>query len=144
MLSKFITMSNEILELLIIGLIGVVLIIFGNYKRTQRTRLIASGIRTEGTVLSVEKSFHDQMTTFFPVISYTNLQNETIIKEYSIGVSNKTYKPGDSVNIIYDAKNNSEFIIDNQIAKFVGPVTIAVGVAIILLSMVQYFLHSFN
>ncbi|BAU54116.1 DUF3592 domain-containing protein [Mucilaginibacter gotjawali] len=136
-------MSNEILDLLIAGLAGIALIAFGNYKRIQRTRLIASGIRTQGTVLRLEESFHDQIATFYPVISYTTLQNEIIIKTYGIGVSNKIYKPGDSISIIYDADNNNEFIIDNQIGKLLGPVTIAVGAAIILLTLIQYFLHPF-
>jgi len=143
-LSKSITMSNEILKLLIVGLIGAALMIFGNYKHAQRIRLVASGIRTEGTVLSIEESFHDQIATYYPVISYTTLQNETFIKQYSIGVSNNTYKPGDSVSIIYDAKNNNEFIIDNQIAKLSGPIIAMIGGILILFSFLQYFVHPFN
>jgi len=137
-------MSNEILILLVTVLIGVALILLGNYKRIQRNRLIASGIRTEGTILSLEESYDGQTATYAPIVSYTTLQNETVTRKYSIGLSNKAYKPGDSIDIIYDTKNNNEFIIDNKLTKLLGPVIIAIGGVIILFSSLQYFFHPFN
>ncbi len=139
-------MDNENINLLVVFLIGIALLVFGNFKRTQRTRLIASGIRTEATVLRIESSFTgaDQTPSYYPVVSYNNSQNETFVKTYGVSVNYNTYKPGDSVNIIYDSTDNNEFIIDDKRSKAIGPVFMVVSLAVIIFALVQYFFHPFT
>jgi len=134
-------MTNENTELLILILAGMALVIFGNYKRIEYNKLIATGIKTEGTIIGLKSSVDDGGVTFAPKVSYTTLENECIIKEYWIGSSPPSYKIGDNVIIFYDVIDCKTFIIDDKRTKISGPALIIIGGIIVVLCIVQYSFH---
>ncbi len=131
-------------DFLLLILVGAVCLLGGIYKYRQRRRLVKSGVRTKGIVVSVEQSSASRTTSnYHPIVKYTTFHNETITARYDIGEDMNTYSAGDGVDIIYDTANNREFIIDDTKTKLFGPIFIIAGVALILFAAVQYFFHPF-
>ncbi|TWI97682.1 uncharacterized protein DUF3592 [Mucilaginibacter frigoritolerans] len=137
-------MTNENIDLLIFILIGIAMIVFGNYKLTEYRNLINTGIKTEGIVFSIESSYDtaDNMAYYHPIIRFTTKENEWVTERYDIGSSPCPYKVGESINIIYDPNDNKKFIIDNGNAKLLGPIIMILGGVFIVGSIIQY-LHPF-
>lgn len=138
-------MTNEIIDLLIFILIGIVLIIWGNFKFTEYKRLIQSGIKTEGIVFSIESEYTtptDGVANYYPVIRFTTQEKEWITERYGLSSRPCPYKVGESVKIIYDPNDNKKFIIDNGNARLLGPMIMILGVLFIIGAIVQY-LHPF-
>ena len=137
-------MTNEILELLIAFLGGVALVVFGNYKRTERNTLLFSGIRTDGVVFRIEQGIEQRGTMYYyPIVRYTTMEKEWITQKYTVGSTFSSYKEGDKVSIIYDSADNKKFIIDDTGTKLLGPVLMIVGCVLIIFTVVQYFFHPF-
>ena len=67
-------MTNEVLDLLIAFMAGVVMIIFGNYKRGERSKFLSNGIRTEGIVFRMERITDIKDTMYYPVVRFTTLE----------------------------------------------------------------------
>jgi hypothetical protein len=132
-------MSQETIHLLIPLLVGVFLVVFGNYKREQYAKLIDFGIKTEGTVLSLEISSDTDGASYFPKISYVDINGNQIIKQYQVGSNPAPYKVGDSVTIFYNVNNREEFIIEDKRSKYLGPVFILVGCSMIVFCVYEYF-----
>jgi uncharacterized membrane protein len=133
-------MTKENTDLLIIMLVGIFLIVFGNYKRVEYKKLIAVGIKTEGTIMSIEQSWDNENTSYYyPTVSFQTNKNETVIKQYSIATSQPVYKVGDSVVIYYDGDDSKTFIIDDKRTKFLASVFLIGGCVMVIICVIQYF-----
>lgn len=136
-------MTNENTALLITILIGLALIVIGIFLFSRYNKLIRSGINAEGTIIGFETSSGEDGITYFPKVSYTTIQNEQIIKKYVVGYNTQLYKIGDTVPVLYDAADNSIFIIADKRTKFTGPTFFIIGTVIISYVIAQHFFYIF-
>ena len=146
-------MDNQLISELICFLIGVMLVVFGLSKRTQRHELLKKGIKTEGVVFRMEKKndnplivskdpngFKSASVFYYPVIRYVTREKEWITQAYDVSVSSfGQYNEGDEVVVFYDPSDNNKFIIDDTSTKLMGPILIIIGIACMLGTIVYYF-----
>jgi len=138
-------LTNEILDLLILLFVGVALVVFGNYKRTERKKLIASGIKTDGVIFKMEKivtgtnNLSNRTSANYPVVRYTTLEKEWVTKQYLVGGILSSYKEGDKVAVVYDKSDIERFIIDDAPTRLLGPITMIFGFLLIAASLLKYF-----
>lgn len=138
-------LTNEIIDLLILLLVGVAIVVFGNYKRTERLKLISSGIRTDGVIFKMEKivtgtnDMSNMTSANYPVVRYTTLEKEWVTKQYLVGGLLSSYKEGDKVAIVYDRSDNEKFIIYDAPTRLLGPIMMIFGFLLIAGSLLKYF-----
>jgi len=144
-------MDNQLITDLIISLFGVIFVVLGFSKRSQRSALLKDGIKTEGVVFRVEQSnsisigvgnTDTQDISYYPVIRYVTKENEWITEKYDIGagILNK-YNEGDKVTVIYDPANNTKFILNDTTTKLAAPLAIIIGIVLIIVPLICYFLN---
>ena len=123
---------------------GVFLVVWGNWKQTERKKLQTTGIKADGTVIEIKtNSRSGNISIGMPVVKFETLDNEWITKEYGVGSSTLRYKIGDSVDIIYDASDANHFIIDNKQTRLLGPVVMGVGIALIISAIIYFFINQY-
>lgn len=123
---------------------GAFLVVWGNWKKTERTKLLSSGIKAEGTVIEIKTNpSSNNVSVGTPVIKFETLNNEWITKEYGFGSSTLRYKIGDSVDVIYDASDAKHFIIDNRQTQLLGPVVMSVGLALIIGAIIYFIVNQY-
>lgn len=124
---------------------GAFAAVWGYGKYVERKKLLATGLKAEGTVIELRSGGSRQGNTVYtPVIKFETLNKEWITKEYGFGSSTSKYRVGDSVDVIYEAGDPNHFIIDNRQNELLGPVLIGVGVILIVSVIVYFFINQYR
>ncbi|CAN5181519.1 hypothetical protein BH09BAC6_BH09BAC6_02840 [soil metagenome] len=111
---------------------GIVFTVFGIVKYRVREKLFKRGIRVKGLIVEIEAVVDSTInTSYYPVVQFNTLENESLRERYNLGFNPSAYKQGDTVNIIYNTENPKQFIIDDKDTRVIGPVLIGIGLAII-------------
>ncbi|QEM03874.1 DUF3592 domain-containing protein [Mucilaginibacter rubeus] len=141
--NNFTSNTDPATRALIFGGIGAIFSLIGATLNDRRKRLVKEGVQVEGTVISIERerSSKNSMTLNYPVVSYRTLQNELMTKKYNIGISSgSSYKEGDSVNVIYDPKDTSSFMLNDASSKIIPRVFILIGLVLIIGAVIFYIM----
>jgi hypothetical protein len=111
----------------VIGIAGCSYVFYLGYRlRKKRERLKKSGLKAEAGVTELKPSGDHE----YPVISFTTLSGELIVKKYEIGFHQGQLKQGQKVNIYYNVNNPSDFILEMGAEKWLPIIFMAAGLLI--------------
>ncbi|MEO6633905.1 MAG: DUF3592 domain-containing protein [Mucilaginibacter sp.] len=128
---------------------GAFVMVFGIGKLNERKKILAQGVKVEGIVFDIEKNWDmdagDTSTTtqYYPVIRYVTVEKEWVTKKYEVTGGLNLYKVGDRVPVVYDPSDIEHFIIDDGKTKWLGPVFIGVGIALIVGVIIYFFVNQY-
>jgi len=124
---------------------GLVIAIFGYFKKARVAHLSKIGVRVDGVVFSMEQdskiNFGSQTssTTWYPVIRFVTAEKEWVTQRYNIYAFPGKYREGDKVSVVYNPDKITEFIIDDDTGMFInyfvwiGILLIVAGIAVFIL-----------
>ena len=116
----------------LIALIGVLLISIGGYVGHGVWFLETHGISVEGKVTGLQTNTDNDGTTYSPIVTYQTIEDIRVTFTSNYGSNPPSYKVGDQVNVLYDAKDPQEnVIIDAGLWNWLLP-SILLGVGSIL------------
>jgi len=117
---------------LLLGLSGLIFIIFyiARYKKSKDYQ--KNGIRTQGTVVEVSL-FYDsrQERYYYPIVKYALQDGTWVTEKYSDGSYPSLFKKGEQVELIYKQEDPSSYIIISK-TKHVDKIFLIIGVLAIL------------
>jgi len=128
---------------------GAFVMVFGIGKLNERKKILAKGVKVEGVVFDIEKNWDmdagdtSSTTQYYPVIRYVTAEKEWVTKKYEVTGGLNLYKVGDKVTVVYDPDEIEHFIIDDGKTKWLGPVFITVGIALILGAIIYFFVKQY-
>ncbi|MCR8560498.1 DUF3592 domain-containing protein [Mucilaginibacter sp. BJC16-A38] len=133
---------------------GAFLAVFGFGKWNEYKKILVTGKRVEGVVFDMENTSDMTSISFdndssgrnglhYPIIRYVTLEKEWVTKKYSIGSNPSPYNIGDTVNIVYDTNDIEHFIIDDNQSRFIWPIVMIVGVALIVGVSIYFFINQY-
>lgn len=128
---------------------GAFVMVFGIGKLNERKKILAKGVKVEGVVFDIEKNWDmdagdtSSTTQYYPVIRYVTAEKEWVTKKYEVTGGLNLYTVGDKVNVVYDPDEIEHFIIDDGKTKWLGPVFITVGIALILGVIIYFFINQY-
>jgi hypothetical protein len=128
---------------------GAFVMVFGIGKLYERKKILAKGVKVEGVVFDIEKNWDmdagdaSSTTQYYPIVRYVTAEKEWITKKYEITGGLNLYKIGDKVTVVYDPDEIEHFIIDDGKTKWLGPVFITVGIALILGVIIYFFVNQY-
>lgn len=102
-------------KLLLLGLGGLIFISTYIIKYKKRKDYEKHGIRVLGIVLEV-KLFYDRsrQRQYYPIVKYALEDGTWMIEKYSDGSSPASFKKGEQVEVLYNRKEPSSYIIVNK------------------------------
>ena len=127
---------------LVLALIGILIICALNKKLKRCSAPLSAGIVTVNSKFHQKNDPADSYTTYSPVVQYT--VNEKLFRGNTplISKDEQQYLPGGTVDIRYNPKRPSEFIIPGKTARkrlrSGIPLTV-IGVGLIVLALVLIF-----
>jgi len=128
---------------------GAFVMVFGIGKLNERKKILAKGVKVEGVVFDIEKNWDmdagdtSSTTQYYPVIRYVTAEKEWVTNKYEVTGGLNLYTVGDKVNVVYDPDEIEHFIIDDGKTKWLGPVFITVGIALILGVIIYFFINQY-
>jgi len=128
---------------------GAFVMVFGIGKLNERKKILAKGVKVEGVVFDIEKNWDmdagdtSSTTQYYPIVRYVTTEKEWVTKKYEVTGGLNLYKVGDKVTVVYDPGEIEHFIIDDGKTKWLGPVFIAVGIALILGAIIYFFVMQY-
>ncbi|WP_295791467.1 DUF3592 domain-containing protein [Mucilaginibacter sp.] len=128
---------------------GAFVMVFGIGKLNERKKILAKGVKVEGVVFDIEKNWDmdagdtSTSTQYYPVIRYVTAEKEWVTKKYEVTGGLNLYKVGDKVTVVYDPDEIEHFIIDDGKTKWLGPLFIVVGIALILGTCIYFFINQY-
>ncbi|MEO6980167.1 MAG: DUF3592 domain-containing protein [Mucilaginibacter sp.] len=126
---------------------GAFVMVFGIGKLNERKQLLAKGVKVKGVVFDIEKNWDmdngSTTTQYYPIVRYVTTEMEWITKKYQVTSGLSVYKIGDEVTVVYDPSDIEHFIIDDGKTKWLGPVFVAVGIALILGVIIYFFVNQY-
>lgn len=99
----------------VLGLVGFALLIFTGFLVNSTNELEKDGIRVQGKVIKLERN----EGSHFPVYKFTDIKGRELTVRSSS--SSKSYFVGDSIPILYDAKNPLEAKVDEPLMLYIFP-----------------------
>ena len=127
---------------------GAFLTVWGFAKMNERSKLLANGIKAEGVVFDIEKSFDftDSSSSgrlHYPIIRFVTVDKEWVTRKYEIGSYPSAFDVGDKVTVVYDTADCNHFIIDNWQSKLTWLVVATVGVLLIFGVIIYFFVNQY-
>ncbi|WP_412850543.1 DUF3592 domain-containing protein [Chryseobacterium sp. PMSZPI] len=128
---------------IVFSIIGTLLCLIGIYIYNQYKTFQKYGIKTQGIVKDMEKKQTHNLsganeikyTYYFYTIEYQGTNGDKICSKSKDGIKKK-YSINENVNILYNSKNKTEFIIVGEdINKRLYILFIILGVFFILISI---------
>jgi hypothetical protein len=113
-------------------------------KVHQASKFMKNGVWTEGEVIKIiEVAGSDDKPVYYPVITYTTLDNEAITTHYDAIQSRPSlYSLNEKVTVVYDPADKREYIINNRSGKAGAWVFLVFGLVFLLFGLFR--LLSFN
>lgn len=94
----------------------------GGWHFVSKLDLVASGVRAQGTVVSLESRYNsDSGTTYRPVVEFTDAKGT--LHRFTGGVGSKpaAYSRGEQVEVIYDPALPGQAIVNSFTERFLFP-----------------------
>ena len=113
-------------------LAGIFFLLFSIYSLLRFLKLKHSGIRARAVVKEIVQ-FGNRAYKYFPVLEYTALGGETVVKRSYVGGRRDNYHIGDEIEIVYDRERPRHFLLwagFNKYWKIIG--SFILGAAFIL------------
>jgi len=127
--TKSSAIATPLVCLLAIGFIGL-----GMYLGRATSHLLATGVRAEGQVVSMESSSSSNNSyTYYPVVAFDAGSAGRMRFKDRFGSNPPSYSTGQKVTVIYDPANPQTASIDHGIGNWLGSVLSVSGGAILLL-----------
>lgn len=105
--------------------IGICLLLGAGLLAQNTHSFLNNAILTEGTVIDLVESSHDDSTVYQPVISFQDQQAEVIEFKSSSGSNPPSYLPGDKVEVLYETDNPEGASINSFFSLWGGAVIVA-------------------
>ena len=109
--------------LFITGLTPLMIVL---WKRNKRRKILAKGVNTTATITSVSTGYSNNPA--WAVITYRTLYGDWCSGK--ISVAPHTFKPGDTLEIVYDREVMSNFVVPKGKSGFIIGVILAVAIFI--------------
>lgn len=117
-------------------IIGVAFFTIGIIKVINNYRLKKKGICTQGIISDIASKPNERGGyVFYPIVRFTNKENEVITEECATGFPFNLFKKGRNVKVIYDPLDNTRFLIDSVFFKFVDILLLIIGFTIICMGI---------
>lgn len=129
---------KRVLLILILLAAGIGFLLFGFHELSNGLELTRYGLRTEGTVIDLEKSGSGKKSTYMPEIEFTTDTGQKVTYVYRSGSNPPAYSIGQRVNIIYSKDNPENFIIGTN-SSFVFPIVLILAGAVLVLCVIAVF-----
>jgi ABC-type multidrug transport system fused ATPase/permease subunit len=111
----------------IFTLVGLVAIGVAIYLGIDRWNFLGRAEMSEGTVLEYKRHSDEDGTTYYPIVEYKSPNtSQTITFQHDVGSSNRSYRIGAEVPVLYDPENIRDAIIDEGLWNWFGPIIIGV------------------
>lgn len=127
------TSRNGLLILLFFIACSLVPLAYGGYKLHYFWDITAHGTQGKAEILRIEevRSSSSSHSNYYPVIRFKDA-SETVHERKVERVKQFKYKPGETVDILYDRDNPSRVIIDSVKDQIVAPIILLLlgGVAL--------------
>lgn len=136
--------SGSNLTLIIIFFLGgLAFLFFGIYIYKINQKIIKNGIKCKAIIVDVEKKTLKNLgevddVFFLYKVRYTTISGTKIEKLTNEGVQ-KQYKIGEEIDIVYNSKNESEFLAFQKNQSVLVYTFIFIGIFFILMSVLFYF-----
>ncbi|MGN0145084.1 MAG: DUF3592 domain-containing protein [Clostridium sp.] len=133
---------------ILLASIGITFIIIGILIFIDRMKILKNGNEVQGKIIDFEKvllsHINDEKkivytTAYKPIIKFKTKNNEVKIITYDILDSDKKYKVGDNVILVY-SENNCDYveIVEKQIIFTILCKLIAIGIMFVVFSVVLW------
>ncbi|RAJ08516.1 uncharacterized protein DUF3592 [Chitinophaga skermanii] len=133
---------KDILDPIICFFLGGVLIALYREVLKKNRRVLNNGVEVEGVVADFADSMHSAATKY-PIVRFFTKDNQQIIETYDLA-SGFGFKRGQTIPLVYNAQNPSEFVIKSPRYLAFVPWLILVGVAIVTLIGVGMIVNIFQ
>ncbi|MBD1365820.1 DUF3592 domain-containing protein [Mucilaginibacter sp. ZT4R22] len=142
--STHVSINNIYYQCAVVIAIGITAIYAGVIKFIRRAKFMKNGVWTEGEVIKIiEVAGSDDKPVYYPVITYTTLENEVITTHYDAMQSRPSlYSLNEKVPVVYDPADKREYIIDNKSGKAGAWIFLVFGLLFLLFGLFR--LLSFN
>ncbi len=129
---------------IIVLLIGLGLLTGGYFAWKHQSSFLATAVKAEGTVVSMDRessrdSNGNTSYTYYPQISFTTADNQSIEFRGSTGSNPPSYQTGDKVEVLYDPKTPTSASINSFTSLWLGPIILGVLGAVFSLVGVGIF-----
>lgn len=112
-----------------VRIIGILMILcsivplgIAGYWYSNTDRFLDQAVKTEATVVDVEKRASDDGSMYYPVFSFSDKNGNSHIIHSKTGSYPPAYKPGDTVSIFYDPQIPEKTRLDSFVCLWLGPV----------------------
>ncbi len=101
------------------------LILGGGYWTKTRYEFLSIAESTSGKVVSMESSYSDGSTVYYPIVQYTYpVDNQTVEFKHSVGSSHPGWQTGDIVMVLYHPQDKDDAMIDDGWLNWLGPIIV--------------------
>jgi hypothetical protein len=102
-------------------LFGVSLLALSLFLGRNLIRLENGGLRSPGTVASLEAMHSDNSTTYHPVVEFATVRGDHVRFRDSVGSNPPSFHVGDQVTVLYLANDTHSAIIDRGLVNWLPP-----------------------
>ncbi|HEX3395909.1 MAG TPA: DUF3592 domain-containing protein [Steroidobacteraceae bacterium] len=102
-------------------LFGVLLLALSLFLGRNLIRLENAGLRSAGTVESLEATHSDNNTTYHPVVQFATARGDHVRFRDSVGSNPPSFHVGDQVTVLYLADDTHSAIIDRGPVNWLPP-----------------------
>jgi Protein of unknown function (DUF3592) len=89
-----------------------------------------SGVQTTAIVIEIERIADNEGVAYKPTFSFRTSDNKEVIVKHYLSSNPSYYQIGETVPIIYDAKNPTSIILPSFVGRYFWPI-ILISIAII-------------
>uniref|UniRef100_UPI00389AF55B DUF3592 domain-containing protein n=1 Tax=Chryseobacterium oranimense TaxID=421058 RepID=UPI00389AF55B len=140
-------MNNYKIICLIFFFLGICLCLIGIYIYTKHMTFSKYGVQTKGSVKEIEKRLSHNLsgadeikyTYYLYTLEYLTEDGKKICAKSNDGIK-KSYALNENIDILYNSKNVTEFIIIGEnVNKRLSILFTGIGILSILISIMFYF-----
>lgn len=138
--------GSNLTLIILFFIVGLAFLFFGFYIYKINRRIIKNGIKCKAVITDIEKKITkgmqgaDDLSSiyFLYKVRYTTISGVQIEKFTNEGVQ-KQYQIGEEIDIIYNSKNETEFLAFQKSQNVLEYAFIFIGVLFILISVIFSF-----
>jgi hypothetical protein len=132
---------KKLFLILILLAAGAGFLLFGFHELSNGLDLTRNGLKTEGTVIDLEKSGSGEKSTYMPEVEFITDSGQKVAYVYRSGSNPPAYSIGQSVEVVYAKDDPRNFMIGSKLF-FLFPAVLILAGAILVLCVFAVFVRN--